>query len=85
MSILLKHANIPKYGHRIVILSDGHAYYEDFINPYVDMGEVITVPPHGRLIDADALLDVWDDNHTIPSTAAKVLEKTVIPADKEEE
>lgn len=55
MSILLRHADIPKYGHRIVILSDGHAYYEDFANPYVDLGEVVKVPPHGRLIDADAL------------------------------
>lgn len=55
MSILLRHADIPKYGHRIAILSDGHAYYEDFINPYVDLGEVVLVPKHGRLIDADAL------------------------------
>lgn len=55
MSILLRHSDIPKYGHRIVILSDGHAYYEDFINPYVDLGEVVHVPPHGPLIDADVL------------------------------
>ena len=47
--------------------------------------EAIPVPDHGRLIDADALLDAWDDRHTIPSKAAKVIEKTMIPADKEEE
>ena len=45
----------------------------------------IPVPDHGRLVDADALLDAWDDRHTIPSKAAKVIEKTVIPADKEGE
>jgi hypothetical protein len=44
MSILIKGADIPKPGHRISILSDGHAYYEDFVNPYVDLGEVVTVP-----------------------------------------
>ena len=60
MSILIKHADIPKYGHRIAILSDGHAYYEDFINPYVDLGEVVPVPPHGRLIEeADAIETAW--------------------------
>lgn len=44
MNILIKNADIPKPGHRISILSDGHAYYEDFVNPYVDLGEVVTVP-----------------------------------------
>lgn len=60
LSILLRHADIPKYGHRIVILSDGHAHYEDFANPYVDLGEVVKVPKHGRLIDADdAIETAW--------------------------
>lgn len=48
-------------------------------------GRAVEIPDHGRLIDADVLLDAWDDRHTIPSKAAKVIEKTVIPADKEEE
>jgi len=43
---------------------------------------LVPVPLHGRLIDADALLDAWDDNHTIPSAAAKVIEKTIIPAEE---
>lgn len=42
---------------------------------------LIPVPDHGDLIDRDALLDAWDEKHTIPSAAAKVMEKTVIPAD----
>ena len=57
MSILLRHVDIPEYGHRIVVLSDGHAYYEDFINPFVDLGEVVLVPTHGRLGDLDKLED----------------------------
>lgn len=45
------------YGHRISILSDGHAYYEDGASPYMDLGKVIEVPDHGRLVDADAILN----------------------------
>ena len=45
---------------------------------------LIPVPDHGDLIDRDALLDAWDDNHTIPSEAAKVIEKTIIAADREQ-
>ena len=44
---------------------------------------LVPVPDHGDLIDRDALLDAWDEKHTIPSAAAKVMEKTIIPADKE--
>lgn len=70
MSILIRHADIPKYGHRIAILSDGHAYYEDFINPYVDLGEVVLVPKHGDLIDRDAYQysgDLMDEPVIIPA------------------
>jgi len=69
-------------------------YYCRFVGKIVDWGmskniqppddcPAQIVPDHGRLVDADALLDAWDDNHTIPSAAAKVIEKTIIPADKE--
>lgn len=74
MSILLRHADIPKFGHRIVILSDGHAYYEDFINPYMDLGEVVPVPPHGDLIDRDAYQYSGD----------LMYEPVIIPAEEEE-
>ena len=65
------------YGHRISILSDGHAYYEDMVNPCVDMGEVIPVPDHGRLIDADAIPERYLE--------VRDLAPTIIPADKEGE
>ena len=42
--IYIPNAMIPKEGHRISILSDGHAYYEDMANPYVDLGKVVCVP-----------------------------------------
>lgn len=73
-------------GTRLIIYPNGqvlfpHRTYFDELHGV----EAIPVPDHGRLIDADAMLDVWDDNHTIPSAAAKVVEKTIIPADKEED
>ena len=45
---------------------------------------VIPVPDHGRLIDADKLMDALPDDFSIPSTAAKVIEKTIIPTSKED-
>ena len=53
--LYIRGIEIPKYGHRISILSNGHAYYEDYANPYVDLGEVIAVPDHGDLIDRQEL------------------------------
>lgn len=90
MSILLRHADIPKYGHRIAILSDGHAYYEDFINPYVDLGEVVPVPPHGDLIDRDVAYDKIAEqeggNYVDMDLVGMGLNETpvIIPAEEEE-
>ena len=43
---------------------------------------LIPVPDHGRLIDADALMDALPDDFRIPSAAAKVIERTIIPLSK---
>ena len=45
---------------------------------------LVPVPDHGRLIDADKLMDALPDDFSIPSTAAKVIEKTIIPTNKED-
>lgn len=84
MSILLKHTNIPKYGHRIVILSDGHAYYEDFINPYIDLGEIISLPPHGELIDRDAAVQDLRMDYAYAAANIVMLQPTIIPAEEDE-
>ena len=47
-----------------------------------DFCPLIPVPDHGRLIDADALMDALPDDFRIPSAAAKVIERTIIPADR---
>ncbi len=95
--VYIRGVEIPKYGHRISILSDGHAYYEDFANPYVDLGEVISVQDHGRLGDFDALAKALRDEalqHTIIGDLNRMTfgvgdalcriscAPTVIPADK---
>lgn len=83
MSVLIKGMEMPKVRDTLVLVkTDGTAIvYED--EAYVTTA--VPVPDHGDLIDRDALLDAWDDRHTIPSKAAKVIEKTVIPADREGE
>ena len=45
---------------------------------------LVPVPDHGRLIDADKLMDALPDDFSIPSTAAKVIEKIIIPTSKED-
>ena len=82
MSILIKGMEMPteQYGKMVITLyPNGHV--AEYIGDIGRVWEAVPVPSHGRLIDADALLDAWDDNHTIPSAAAKVIEKTIIPAE----
>lgn len=43
---------------------------------------IVPVPDHGRLIDAYALMDALPDDFRIPSAAAKVIERTIIPLSK---
>lgn len=54
MSILIKNIEMPAEGwHKVIkIFSDGTvvSYYDS-----VELGKAVSVPPHGRLIDADAL------------------------------
>ena len=65
MSVLIKGMEMPKsrgqYTLRMYVHSDGTAtvegsYYQFEGEPFV----AIPVPPHGRLIDADALIDSFD-------------------------
>ena len=56
----------------------------DAIEKRRDDCPLIPVPDHGRLIDADKLMDALPDDFSIPSTAAKVIEKTIIPTNKED-
>ena len=56
MSILIKGMEMPKDGMiGVFISSDGNVY--DSMDDII--GTIVSVPPHGRLIDADALRDKW--------------------------
>ena len=70
MSILIKGMEMPKEGFVEILVRedgtvqqtgqsyriDGTDYYTPYVGEMPVMYEAIPVPPHGRLIDADALL-----------------------------
>ena len=64
MSVYIKGMEMPKEsGIGVVIYSDGRAYVADIFYPESTKYDAIPVPDHGRLIDADALMnkiDEWD-------------------------
>lgn len=67
MSILIKGMEIPKRGESCLVITitpDGEVYKNVYDASFRvnQVGEAISVPPHGRLIDADALeadLNIW--------------------------
>lgn len=99
MSVYIKGMEMPKEGDLIVIRPDGKAYYVSANPQNAYEGEAVPVPPHGRLIDADALLES-EQGYTIPNynsdgyvadlegayTEVQIENApTIIPADKEGE
>ena len=97
MSILIKGMEMPKRGHTITItiVGSGQAYVEYFdCRPHVKETieyTAVPVPPHGRLIDADVLLQshsvsdgIYFPDAYIPATAIKAA-PTIIPAEPAEE
>ena len=94
MSILIKGMEMPseQYGKMVITL-----YPNGHVAEYVgDMGrvwEAAPVPPHGRLIDADAALrDGWTINRTYPASPTEMVYEvkaidclpTIIPAEEGE-
>lgn len=82
MGIYLSNIEMPKEGcyHRICIYPDGTVPIEG------GMYEAIPVQPHGRLIDADALMKrVWEETDCMISVPATFVRDapTVIPASEE--
>jgi hypothetical protein len=61
---------------------DGTDYYTPYVGEMPVMYEVIPVPDHGRLIDADALCDGLVNNHPVAIHAKSA--PTIIPADRED-
>lgn len=92
MDILIKGMEMPKDGMiGVFISSDGNVY--DSMDDIV--GTIVPVPPHGRLIDADALLehmkkihDKWKmGDHYTPTTDDEIMTMnmpTIIEAEEGE-
>lgn len=86
MSILIKGMEMPKDGETIGVYIDGrgkvYEWLRDAIRDEHSIADAIPVPPHGRLIDADALLG--DLPVEYPSIVYAIeTAPTIIPADKE--
>ena len=90
MSIYIKNLNKPVGDEVIVLMPDGAALLKGYPQPLETM-EIIEVPQHGRLIDADALIvDLMDRGIEGLQTddfceVQQAIDNapTVIPADKE--
>ena len=93
MSILIKDMEMPTEGYIDVrIFCDGTASFAIAKNPYFKAVEAVPVPPHGRLIDADAILKkcefvCTDDDEDIRAVRYSIIENapTVIPASEKDE
>ena len=55
MSVLIRGMEMPKIGESVTIYPDGRVVRYDTYSGGTIRGKAIPVPPHGRLIDADAL------------------------------
>ena len=55
MGIYIKGVEMPEFGEKIIILTSS-GYVEDVSGQVISGVEAISVPPHGRLIDADRML-----------------------------
>lgn len=94
MGVYIKGMEMPKGIEMIVVFSDGtvHKCLPGMRN-YVEKGIAIPVPPHGRLIDADALIaNHFSDEHRIALSYANKCwmrriingEPTIIPEEERE-
>ncbi len=97
MSVLIKGVEMPKEKIVISITPDGEVQRYDrmFGHTFGKKFEAVLVPPHGRLIDADALYEdcALDHSYEVAVTTTRVNEymqlkidsaPTVIPAEEGE-
>lgn len=86
MGIYLPNMEMPKVGVKnIMIISNGRVFQlSGYRNPK-PLGIAIHVPPHGRLIDADALIEAHEQVCSRSMKFNLDLAPTVIPASEEGE
>ena len=92
MGVYIKGMEMPKRGESCLVITitpDGEVYKNVYDASFRvnQLGEAVPVPPHGRLIDADAFEDFirkdWDKNdHWIADVVYS--RPTIIPAEEGE-
>ena len=91
MGIYIPNMEMPKEGDFIVIRHEGQAYYVSANPQNAYEREAIPVPPHGRLIDADALTKQIKRDGIASDPFVKIVcdyfkeAPTIIPAQTEKE
>lgn len=83
MGIYIKGIELPKGAdeHRLIIRSNGQVIIDK--KTYWEEAEAVSVPPHGRLIDADALCAAHKDVCSRSMKFNLDLAQTIIPAEEE--
>lgn len=85
ISILIQGVRMPQKGKRLFVAVNGcgDVYLvtsaEKIITKYQPSAKAVELPPHGRLIDADALCEGLVSNHPVVIYAKNA--DTIIPAD----
>lgn len=81
--ILIKDMEMPKRGMVVNIYADGRVtnHFDEFGKT---IGKAVPVPPHGRLIDADALLSENVDTFTEQTILKIKFAPTILDAEEAE-
>ena len=88
MSVYIKGMEMPHdpNGVTICIFPDGVAKCMDMVSFEITTKEAVPVPPHGRLVDADALMEQLGDVEYKGAIKRVLIQApTIIEADKEDE
>ena len=91
MGVYIKGMEMPRKGQMLVIFPDGTSYVcFNGMRERLAQTEAVPVPPHGRLIDADAFLALINDSTILPDFLKCIInplirgEQTVIEAEEGE-
>ena len=61
MGVYIKGMEMPKEGYKVIYVHSNGSVYQpsNAENIWHKIASAVPVPPHGRLIDADAMAELW--------------------------